>query len=955
MLQKLQFRPGLNREGTDYSNEGGWYDGNGIRFRSGYPEKIGGWSRYSNNTFTGICRALWNWVDLANNNYLGVGTSVKYYIENGGVFNDVTPIVKTNTLTNPFTTSSGSATVTVTDGTYNPSVGDYVVFSGAVVVNGITISGEYVVTAVPSSITYQIVASNVASGSGSGGGTVVTQYEYPVGLDVYLQNNGWGAGPWSQTVAVSATNPFTTTSGSGTVSVTQTGHGMYTGNYVAFRNATAVGGLSAAILNATFVITVIDANTYTIKTNGNTGSVTATSSASGGGTVTIYPANNGTLPTAQTLTAPFTTVSGSNIVTVTVPTGGTIPTLYSSVIFTGASAVGGITVNGIYVVQSVSTSSSVNSYTITASSNASSAATGGGTVSAYYLTTRGWGSAYTTGIGQQLRLWSNDNFGQDLIIAPRGGAIYYWQDSNGVSTRAQPLQSLANSTTLYTTTATFASGVTTITLANVTGLVDGCYISGTGIPAGTVVSATYIQGSTSVPISSTTTLASAGTYTVTYSGQYVPNTTNQVISSAIQRFVIAFGANSYVPGGPVSTFNPMLVRWSDQSNPYQWVPSVTNQSGEFTLTNGSYIVEARATRQEILIWTDSALYSMQYLGAPYVWGFNILMDNITIISPNAAITINNITYWMGQEKFYMYSGRVETLPCSLRQYIFDNINQSQAYQIFAGANEGYNEVWWFYCSQNSNQVDSYVIYNYLDRVWYYGSMSRSAWFDSGLRPYPMAANYIPAAVFTGSIAGTTLTVTNVSSGTLSIGAVLTGTGVASNTTIVNYISGSGGVGTYLVNNSQTTSSTTMTIAGNIGRIIYHESNVDNVEGLTPIPIDSYVQSSDFDIGDGYNFGFVWRMLPDVNFNGSNVNNPVVTMTIKPRQNSGTAYGQADNPSVISADDYGASSVYNIQKFTGQVYTRLRGRQMAFRIESNTLGVAWQLGSPRMDIRPDGRR
>lgn len=955
MLQKLQFRPGLNREGTDYSNEGGWYDGDKVRFRSGFPEKLGGWIRYSNNTFTGIARSLWNWADLSNNNFLGVGTSVKYYIENGGAFNDITPIIKTNTLTNPFTTTSGSATVTVTDGSYNPSVGDYVVFSGAVAVNGITIGGEYVVTAVPTTTTYQVVASNVASGSGSGGGTVVTQYEYPIGLSVYTTNNGWGAGSWSPTVSVSLVNPFTTTNGSGTVTVTQTGHGMYTGNYVAFRNATATGGIPAAVLNATFVITVVDANTYTIKTNGNTGSVTATSGTSGGGTVTVYPANNGTLPTAQTLTNPFTTVSGSSTVTVAVASGTTTPTQYSSVVFTGASAVGGLTINGIYVVQSVVTASTGNSYTITASSNASSAATGGGTVSAYYLTTRGWGTGYTSGIGQQLRLWSNDNFGQDLVIAPRGGAIYYWQDSNGLSTRAQSLQSLANSTTMYTTTATFASGVTTITLTNVTNLVDGCYITGAGIPAGTFVTGAYVQGSTSVPISATTTAISSGTYTISYSGQYIPNSTYQVITSAVQRFVIAFGANSYIPSGPVSTFNPMLVRWSDQSNAYQWVPSVVNQSGEYQLTNGSYIVEARATRQEILIWTDSALYSMQYLGAPYVWGFNILMDNITIISPNSAITVNNVTYWMGAEKFYIYSGRVETLPCSLRQYIFDNINQSQAYQIFAGANEGYNEIWWFYCSLNSNQVDSYVIYNYLDRVWYYGSMARSAWFDSGIRPYPMAANYIPAATFTGSISGTTLTVTNVSSGKLAIGAVITGTGVTSGTTIVNYISSSGGAGTYLVNTSQSTASTAMTISGNVGRILYHESGVDNVEGLTPIPIDSYVQSSDFDIGDGHNFGFVWRILPDVNFNGSNVNNPSVTMTIKPRQNSGTAYGQADNPSVISSNNYGVSSVYDIQQFTGQVYTRLRGRQMAFRIESNTLGVTWQLGSPRMDIRPDGRR
>jgi protein involved in ribonucleotide reduction len=273
---------------------------------------------------------------------------------------------------------------------------------------------------------------------------------------------------------------------------------------------------------------------------------------------------------------------------------------------------------------------------------------------------------------------------------------------------------------------------------------------------------------------------------------------------------------------------------------------------------------------------------MQYLGPPYVYKFEILMDNISIISPNSAITINNITYWMGDGKFYQYSGRVETLPCSLRQYIFNDINKDQAYQIFAGGNEGYNEVWWFYCSTGSNVVDKYVIYNYLDKVWYYGTMGRTAWLDSGIRQYPMGADYNK-------------------------------------------------------------------------RILYHEANVDDVSGLTPEPISAHIQSSDFDIGDGHNFGFIWRILPDINFNGSNVNQPYVTMTVKPRQNSGTPYGVANNPAVRSADNYSVTSSYNIQEFDGQVYTRLRGRQMAFRIESNSLGVSWQLGTPRIDIRNDGRR
>jgi hypothetical protein len=258
------------------------------------------------------------------------------------------------------------------------------------------------------------------------------------------------------------------------------------------------------------------------------------------------------------------------------------------------------------------------------------------------------------------------------------------------------------------------------------------------------------------------------------------------------------------------------------------------------------------------------------------------MDNISVMSPNAMVTVNNVTYWMGADKFYMYSGRVETLPCSLRQYIFADINKDQGYQVFAGTNEGYNEIWWFYCSGSSTSIDKYVIYNYLDRVWYYGSMARTAWLDSGIRPYPMAADYQSL-------------------------------------------------------------------------ILYHESAVDDIAGLSAVPINAYVQSSDFDIGDGHNFGFVWRILPDVNFNGSNVNNPQVTMTVKPRQNSGSPYGLSDSPTVQSQDNYSTRGVYSVQEFDGQVYTRLRGRQMAFRIESNTLGVSWQLGSPRIDIRNDGRR
>ena len=799
-LQKLQFRPGLNREGTDYSNEGGWYDGDKIRFRSGFPEKIGGWTQVSNNTYDGVCRSIWIWADGdagAGAQYISVGTNTQYYIYFGGVYNDITPIVHTSTLTNPFATTSGSKIVTVTDGVYNPSIGDHIDFSGGTAVGGLTISGEYQVLTVPTGTTYTIQASSNASSTTTGGGTVTAEYEYPIGSTVYTIGTGWGAGPFGGvTTSVTSTlgaNPFSTTSGSATVQVTQTAHGLATGAWVSFTGATAVAGISATILNAAYQITNTGANTFTINV------------------ATINPA----------LTANATTTGGGSAVVVLDQSG-----------------------------------------------------------------TYGWGTSFAAGIGSQLRLWSNDNYGADLVLAPRGGPIFYWADTTGVSTRAKYLSDIASSTSEYIDASTFSSGVSTITVSAT--LAANLYpympITGTGLPTGTYVAANYVTNSTSVPINTTTTAPSSGNYTYYYAGSFVPKQTYQVVSSSIQEFIIAYGANSYAPGNPNTVFNPLLVRWSDQANAYQWIPQLTNQSGEFTLTNGSYIMAARTTRQEILVWTDSCLYSQQYLGAPYVWGFQVLMDNISVISPNSMITVNNVTYWMGRDRFYMYSGRVEVLPCSLRQYIFADINNDQAYQVFAGANEAFNEVWWFYVSQSSANtiVDKYIIYNYLDRVWYYGTMGRTAWMQTGTQPYPIAADYN-------------------------------------------------------------------------GRLLYHENGCDDVSTTATLPIDAYVQSSDFDIGDGHNFGFIWRILPDVNFNGSTTNQPAVTMTVKPRENSGTPYGAADNPQVASAQNYTTIPQYTIQQFDGQVYTRLRGRQMSFRIESTGVGVAWQLGSPRIDIRPDGRR
>lgn len=432
----------------------------------------------------------------------------------------------------------------------------------------------------------------------------------------------------------------------------------------------------------------------------------------------------------------------------------------------------------------------------------------------------GWGSPAPAGIGVgvQMRLWSEDNFGDYLIMNPRGGALYLWAPAASPSTyyRAQVLSSTNTNTQ------------------------DGI---------------AYWETDSSCP-----TVA------------------NLVATSDTSRFVIAFGCNDY--GSAV--LDPLLVRWSDQEDYKVWAPSATNQAGSFRLSIGSSIVAVLQSRQEILIWTDAALYSMQYVGPPYVWSFNVLADNLSIMGPNARATATNITYWMGRDKFYMYSGRVETLYCPLRQYIFGDINLEQAYQFFASTNEAFNEVWFFYCSANSTVIDRYVIYNHLEKIWSYGNLSRTAWLDTALRDFPTAAGYN-------------------------------------------------------------------------GQLIYHEDGVDDGTTNPPSPISSYIQSADFNIGDGHNYGFAWRMVPDVTFDGSTVNNPQVTFTLRPRINPGSSYSAADTPTVTSAQNYQSQRNYLVQQFTEIVYTRVRGRQMAFKVSSDGLGVQWQLGVPSIDVRPDGRR
>lgn len=514
---------------------------------------------------------------------------------------------------------------------------------------------------------------------------------------------------------------------------------------------------------------------------------------------------------------PFSTQSGSPIVTVTDSV-----TQFNSgdfVTFSGATAVGGVTISGEYDIVALTNTT----YTIDVGVNATSTAVGGGAavVAAYQLPVgsaievpiTGWGAGAwgsgSWGIGvpsnDGLRLWSQSNFGEDLLFNPRGGGLYIWDVTGGVGSRG----------TL---------------VANSLGASD------------------------------------------------VPTAVNSIIVSDISRFVFAMGCNDY--GSAV--LDPLLIRWSDQESTVDWTPAATNQAGSVRLSHGSEIITSLQARQEILVWTDASLYALQYVGAPIVWSTTLMGDNISIISPNAAAYGSGVAYWMGVDKFYKYDGRLQTLRCDLRQYIYDDINKDQYQQICCGTNEGYNEVWWFYCSADSMVNNKYVVYNYLDDIWYYGTMGRTAWNDSSLNQGPIAATY---------------------------------------------------------NNN----------------LVIHEVGNDDGAGVNNDPITAYITSAEFDLDDGHNFSFVWRVLPDITFRGSSTQSPQVTMYLYPLKNSGSGYS---NPASVGGTNNAAvtrTAVLPVEEFTGQIFTRVRGRQLAMKIESTAPGVAWQLGSPRIDLRPDGRR
>jgi len=782
-LQKILFKPGVNRENTRYTTEGGWYDCEKIRFRQGTPEKIGGWQQFSAYTYEGTCRSLWSWDSLTGVNYIGVGTNLKFYIEQGGEYNDVTPLRAVQTgLNGPFVATSGSTTITVTDNSHGALDGDYVNFFGAVALSTKTFTRSTATNFVLSTAlatNTPVILSVSSGGSLPTGLTSGVQYYIKVvsGTTVNFTNVPSGA-------AIS-----TSTAGSGTFS-------LYVNQ-----------GITADVLNQSFQITVVDTNTYTIQSPVAAG---------------VYD------------------------------TGG-----------------GGNPVNAYYE--------------IPVGKDAAQPLTGWGAGPWGY---GAWGIG--TSSTSPIRIWSQNNFGQDLIFAYRGGPMYYWNAS--VGTTPNPV-----------TITIAAPGVFTL---NYGGLTDGMAIilitSGalpTGLTSGTVY---YVGGASGSTFKLATSYANAlaGTYITTsgtqsgthYVSSYaipvtsmggasaVPTQVNFVMVSDASRFTIAFGATPYGSGD----FDPMLIRWSDQESVVEWTPAATNQAGFIRLSHGSEIRTSVQARQEIVVITDSSVYSLQYLGPPYVWGSQLLGDNISIAGYNTAVIASGVIYWMGVDKFYKYDGRTQTLRCDLRQYIFQDINLDQQAQFFASTNEGFNEVWWFYCSSGSTVIDKYVVYNYYEDIWYYGTMGRTAWIDSGLNDYPVAATYS-------------------------------------------------------------------------NNLVYHEYGLNDNTSGTPVAIDSYITSSEFDIGDGHNFGFVWRLIPDITFRGSTATSPQVTMSLKPLQDSGSGYNDPESEGGVNYGTVTKTASAPIEQFTQYVYIRVRGRQMSFKVEGNQLDLQWQLGAPRIDIKPDGRR
>lgn len=620
-LTPLKFRPGLVRDVPAYSSKGGWFDCNLIRFRLGFPESMGGWQRVFNDQYQGTIRSMHVWFNLQNARRMGIGSHLKFYLETGNAYYDITPIRRSVTLgADPFAITSGSNILTVTDTGHGATDNAFVTFSSATGAGNVTagvLNTEHQIATIVDGDTYTIVLPVTANTTdASFGGTPAADYQINPGLDTQLGGAGWGAGAW---------------------------------------------------------------NTET------------------------------------------------------------------------------------------------------------------------------WGAEFGFNVEQVLRLWTQDNFGEDLIFNVRDGGVFYWDNSSGLTARGVALEDLvgADSTT--------------------------------------------------------------------------PTIARQVMVSDRDRHVIAFGANQ---GGSTAQ-DPMIIRFSDQEDPLTWTPTATNTAGDLRLGSGSRIIRAIETKREILVWTDAAMYSMKFIGPPFTFGIEQVSSAITTIGFNSYVAVEDNVFWMGRNTFFVYSGQVQELPCPVKEYVFDNINQAQLDKVFAGSNVEFSEVIWFYPSSGSDENNRYVIYNYQDNAWYFGELARTAWMDCCPEPFPVAA-------------------------------------------------------------------------GTDNRLYYHESGANDGSTIPPTPLNPYIESSPIDITEGENLMFISRFIPDVTFINSETvpglgTQPRVDMTLQAQNFPGSALGNTQNALTVR------QAAFPVEQFTGQVHIRLRGRSVRLRVESNQLNTRWILGTPRIDLRPDGRR
>ena len=710
-LTKLNFKAGISSDNTPYSSEGGFVDGNKIRFRLGTPEKMGGWSKYSPNDYEGSARRLHNWIALDGSDFLGLGTELKYYIEEGQTFNDITPIRNTTTAGDvTFAATAGSTTITVIDPAHGANKNDFVTFSGADSLGGAITAAilniEYKILALISSNSYTVIASVAANSDDDdvGGSSVIGNYQLNTGLNTTVGGTGWGAGQWSGTTSSALSTQL---------------------NEALDNSETAVDVDDETGMTAAGDVILVDQELMLVANTGDDDTMTVTRGHSG--TTAVTHADN---------TLVFL-VKGN---------------ILSTDDFVGFGNAASITIPGA-----------------------------------------------------QIRLWSHDNFGEDLIINPRNGGLFYWDRSSGITARAVELSAT-----------------------------------------------TILSGETSVP-----------------------QICKQIIVSDSDRHVIAFGADAL--GASLTTTqgngvqDPLLIRFSSQENPVDWFPTTTNTAGEIRLGGGSEFMQAVETKEQILVFTNKSLHAMKFIGPPFTFGIKELAKNITIMSPASAVAVDDSVYWMGVDTFYVYSGQTKQIHCSVKDKVFLNFNFEEKSKVHVGVNSEFSEIIWFYPSASTTEIDSYVTYNYLENVWYFGTLERQAWLDRGIRTLPIATG-----------------------------------------------------GQYLYN---------------------HETGFDDDGSV----MTAFVESAPMALGDGSKFASVNRIIPDINFNGSTSTNPSVNFTVKAKSHSGSGFTQTDT----EATQRTATSP--VETYTEKLDIRVRGRTFALRVESTSLGTKFKLGTPQVNVVPDGKR